>query len=66
MDEDDRNKMLDEFRSNKAEVENMLNRMPLTMKTMALVKRKDELEEQLKTIEKNINLFSRKKVYIAM
>jgi len=66
MDEDDRNKMLDEFRANKAEVENMLNRMPLTMKTMALVKRKDELEEQLKTIEKNINLFSRKKVYIAM
>jgi len=66
MDEEDRNKMLDEFRANKAEVENMLNRMPLTMKTMALVKRKDELEEQLKTIEKNINLFSRKKVYIAM
>jgi len=66
MDEEDRNKMLDEFRANKAEVENMLNRMPLTIKTMALVKRKDELEEQLKTIEKNINLFSRKKVYIAM
>ena len=66
MSEEDRLKMLDEFRANKADVENMLNKLPLSMKTMALHKKKDELEEKLKMIEKNIDLFSKKKVYIAM
>ena len=33
---------------------------------MAVQKRRDELEEKLRGVEKNIDLFSRKKVYVAL
>jgi len=58
--------MLSELNESKKEVETMLNKMPLSMKTMALQKRQEELEEKLRHIEKNIDLFSRKKVFVAM
>ena len=40
--------------------------MPISMKTLALQKKKEELEERLIMIEKNISLFSRKKVFVAL
>lgn len=66
MGEEERLKMLEELQKNKKEVTDMLNKMPLSMKTMALQKRKEELEEKLLSIEKNIDIFSRKKVFVAL
>ena len=40
--------------------------MPLTMKTMALVRHKEELENKLKHAAKEIEAFSRKKVFVAI
>jgi hypothetical protein len=43
-----------------------IERMPISMKTLSLQKRKEEMEEQIRSIDKNISLFSRKKVFVAM
>jgi hypothetical protein len=58
--------MVKEMEANKQDVMNQLERLPITMKTLSMQKRKDELEEKLRSIEKNIDLFSRKKVFVAI
>lgn len=66
MNEEERQHMLKELEQSKREVQTELDRMPISMKTLSLQKKKDELEEKLRGIEKNIDLFSRKKVFVAM
>jgi len=36
------------------------------MKTLSMQRRRDEIEDQIRSVEKNIDLFSRKKVYVAL
>ena len=66
MPEDERSKMLEELEQTKQDIRNQLDRMPISMKTLALQKKKEELEEKLTMVEKNISLFSRKKVFVAL
>ena len=57
--------MLGELTSTKKEIEAALSRMPLSMKTMSLQKKQEDLEAKLRQVEKNIETFSKKKVYVA-
>ena len=45
---------------------NEIERLPITMKTMAMQKRREDLEEKYRNLEKQIDHFSRKKVYVAL
>jgi len=40
--------------------------MPISMKTLAIQQRKEELERQLVEVEKAITTFSRAKVFVAL
>jgi hypothetical protein len=66
MKEEERLQTLDELQISKKEINNALERMPLGNQSMALLKRKREMEEKLMRIEKAIETFSKKKVYIAL
>eukprot|EP00347_Sterkiella_histriomuscorum_P002282 403368754 len=66
MDEDERIRMLRDLEANKNELINQIERMPISMKTLSLQKRRDELEEQIKGIDRNISTFSKKKVFVAL
>lgn len=43
---------------------NLLEKMPISMRTMAIQNRKMELEKKLSEIEDAIKMFSRKQVFI--
>ena len=58
--------MLKDLEDNKRNLMDQLEKMPISMKTLSLQKRRDELEEQIRGIDKSISLFSRKKVFVAM
>ena len=65
MKEEERISTLEELKKNRADVNDMLMAMPLSMRTDALRNKKRELEDKLSDIEKAIGTFSRKVVYIA-
>ena len=65
MKEDERIKTLEELKKNRSEMNEMLQKMPLSMKTDTLKNRKREMEQKLTEIEKAITTFSRKVVYVA-
>lgn len=44
----------------------MLDKLPISMKTLALEQKKKDLETKLIEVEKAITTFSRKKVFIAI
>ncbi len=44
----------------------MLERLPIANKTQAMEKRKKELEDKLMRIERAIETFSKKTVYVAI
>jgi len=66
LDEEERVRMLKELEANKNELVNQIERLPISMKTLSMQKRKDDLEEQIRNVDKNIALFSRKKVFVAI
>ncbi len=66
MDENERLDMVRALENTKRETMNEIERLPITMKTMAMQKRREELEEKYRNLEKQIDHFSRKKVYIAL
>ena len=66
MDEQERLDMLKELKQSKFKLEDEIAKFPITMKTMAIQKRKTEAEQQLDKVEKNIQLFSRDVVYIGI
>jgi hypothetical protein len=41
-------------------------KFPITMRTIAIRKRKEEMEEQLSKVESNLKTFSKDIVYVAM
>lgn len=62
--EEERLQTLDSLIKTKKELENVLFKLPITMKTLAIQSKKTELENKLCEIENSIDKFSRKKVYI--
>mgnify|MGYP002633980093 FL=1 len=64
MPEEERQQMLDELNKTKYQVEIDLQKFPLSMKTMAIQRRKDDLERQLNKIESSIAVFSKDIVYV--
>ena len=57
--------MLDELKVTQQELQMQLHKMPLSMRTIAIQKRKSEMEQQLDRVENNIKLFSKQVVYIS-
>jgi len=57
---------LEELQSNKKTVTNMLMQLPISMRTENLKKQKRELETKLSEIDKALETFSRKVVYVKM
>jgi Calmodulin-binding len=66
MGDDERLEMVKALENTKRETMNEIERLPITMKTMAMQKRREELEEKYRNLEKQIDHFSRKKVYVAL
>ena len=66
MSEEERVSTLQDLQVTKKELTNMLERMPITNRTQAAERRKKELEEKLMRIERAIETFSKKVVYIAL
>lgn len=62
--EEERVATLNGLIESKKEVINELEKLPITMRTMAAKNRKDELERKLDEIEEAIKMFSRKQVFI--
>jgi len=59
MGEEERLTILNELKDTKKTVESEIMKFPITMKTMAIRKRKEEMEAQLEKIEANIKTFSK-------
>jgi hypothetical protein len=66
MGEDERQDMLETLNDKKLEITNMLERMPISMKTRAAENRKKEMEDKLVEVDKAIQTFSKKIVYVAL
>ncbi len=66
MEEDERLKVLEELFQSKKEITNLLEKMPIANKSMAHEKRKKELEEKLMRIERAVDTFSKKTVYLSL
>lgn len=66
MPEGERQDMLVELKETKAKLEAEIQKFPLSMKTMAIQKRKQEMEDQLGKVENSIKLFSRETVYVGI
>ena len=64
IDEKERVETLEQLEKNKKEVNKILMQMPISMRTESLRKQKQELEHKLIEVDKAIDLFSRKTVYI--
>ena len=66
MGDDERQEMVRALENTKRDTMNEIERLPITMKTMAMQKRREDLEEKYRNLEKQIDHFSRKKVYVAL
>ena len=62
--EEERISTLETLHANKKEVNKILNQMPISMRTESLRRQKVELEHKLIEIEKAIEMFSRRLVYV--
>ena len=62
--EDERLETLSNLMKTKEEVENLLGKMPISMRTLSMQNRKTELESKLSELDAAINQFSKKKVFI--
>jgi hypothetical protein len=66
MPEEERVKTLEILIKQKLEIEQMIEKMPISMRTDALKHKKRELEEKINGVERAITTFSRKVVYVAI
>jgi hypothetical protein len=66
MDESERLATLKDLNGNKHEINTMLEKLPISMRTQSLTQRKNELEDKLAEIDRAISMFSKKVVYVAM
>lgn len=66
MPEHERAKTVEELQETKREITNALEKMPIANLSMAMQKKKKEMEDKLVRLEKAIETFSKKTVYIAL
>lgn len=66
MGEDERIQTLEDLNNTKKELNNILERMPIANNTLSLQRRRKEYEEKLFKIERAIETFSKKTVYIGL
>ena len=66
MAESERLLMLEELNATKKELEQEVMRFPISMKTIAIQKRKEQVEAQLERVENSIKTFSKEIVYIGI
>jgi hypothetical protein len=64
MSEEERVQTLEELQKQKNDIYDMLRSMPLSISTQNLKNRKRDLESKLVEVEKAVNTFSRKVVYV--
>ena len=57
MGEEERLQMIKELETTKKELDQEIMKFPISMKTMAIQRRKKEMEEQLQKVEANLKLF---------
>jgi hypothetical protein len=62
--EEERIATLEQLAANKKEVTKILNQMPISMRTESLRRQKIELEQKLVEIDKAIEMFSRRLVFV--
>ena len=62
--EEERLENLDSLNRTKKEIENALFSLPITLRTLSMQNKKAELESKLDELDKAINQFSKKKVFI--
>ena len=66
MGDEERLSTLADLETTKREIQNMLERLPRAQRTQAGERRKKEMEEKLMRIERAIETFTKKTVYIAL
>lgn len=66
MSDEERVGTLNDLQTTKRDITNMLERMPIANRSLAADRRKKEMEEKLMRIERAIETFSKKVVYIAL
>ena len=66
MPEAQRVETLEQLRQSRAEINTVLERMPIAVKSQAMQRKQKELEDKLVEIDKAITTFSKDKVYIAI
>jgi Calmodulin-binding len=66
MSESERQRTLEELFESKKDVGNLLEKLPIGSSTLTMQKRRRELEEKLLRIDRAIETFSKKTVYIAL
>lgn len=64
MDNEERLSMLKELGETKKQLEAEIMKFPISMKTVAIQKKRDEMEAQLDKIENSIKVFSKETVYV--
>lgn len=62
--DDERTATLEGLLTNKKEISNLLEKMPITNRTISTMKKKEELIKKLEEIETAIQMFSKKRVFI--
>ena len=66
LEEEERVKTLEDLKESRKDINNALERMPIANSNMQIAKKKKELEDKLLRIDRAIETFSKKTVYIAM
>lgn len=64
MNEDERVLTLENLKKNKDDLSKILMKLPISMRTEAMKKQKIELENKLNELDKAIDMFSRKQVFV--
>ncbi len=64
--EEERLETLKNLHESRTEAQKALEKLPLSMRTMALVQKKAELEKKIDEIDKAIKTFSAKEVFISI
>ena len=64
--EEERIKTLENLKTSRDEVNKALGKMPIAIKTISMAKKKEELERKLIELDKAIETFGRKNVYVAL
>ena len=66
MGDEERLQILEDLKQTKQQLESQIMKLPITMKTMSMQKKKQDLEEQVDRVTASIATFSKPVVYVAI